>query len=275
LSTRKGTGNLLKRLGRLGLGALKDTKGVVPLQVVVLSATGAEEKGNCGQGQYNCSWLWKEKDKMERGLTTLVLHSTLSVVVASGSGSRSVFNGRLRDNFLSVIQGGGGARRGHRARLVGKDKRSGRANGRGVSGLIVAVEVALDDESAVDFMLITEGRGLGLASLGRFGEVGSGGKVDILEGVVGSERVGGSLHAGDGHVLEHSDRSTGRNRHIKLRDRFGCSWQVTGHSQGHQLDVDGARSGEVVGDDTFVTLEALEDTGDAEETHSVLVGEVC
>jgi hypothetical protein len=254
--------NLLKRLGRLRLSALKDTKGVVPLKVVVLRAASSEEEGDYGQGQYDCSWLQKEKDKMERGLTTLVLHSTLGVVVASGSGGRGVSNGRLRDDFLSVIQGGGGARRGHRARLVGKDKRSGRTNGRGVSGLIVVVEVALDGESAVDFMLVTEGRDLSLASLGRFGEGGGSGKVDILEGVVGGEGVGGGLHAGDGHVLEHCDRSAGRDRHIKLRDGLGCGGQVTGHSQGHHLEADGTRGGKVIVDGACTALEALGDALD-------------
>jgi hypothetical protein len=264
--------NLLKRLGRLGLGALKDTKGVVPLKVVVLRAAGSEEEGDYGHGQYDCSWLQKEKDKMKRGLTTLVLHSTLGVVVASGSGSRGIFNGRLRDDFLSVIQGGGGARRGHRARLVGKDKRSGRANGRGVSGLLVVVEVALDSESAVDFMLVTEGRDLSLASLGRFGEGGGSGKVYILEGVVSGEGVGSRLHAGDGHVLEHSDRSAGRNRHIKLRDGLGCGREVTGDSEGHQLDADGTRSGEVVVDGACAALEAHGDALDeVGERHSVVV----
>jgi hypothetical protein len=36
--------NLLKGLGRLRLSALKDTKGVVALQVVVFRATSSEEK---------------------------------------------------------------------------------------------------------------------------------------------------------------------------------------------------------------------------------------
>jgi hypothetical protein len=193
----------------------------------------------------------------------LVLHSTLGVVVASGSGSRGILSDRLGDNFGSVIHRDGGARRGDRARLVGKDKRSGRVDGRGVSGLIVVVGDGVRDVHGVaDLMLITEGRGLSLASLGRFGEVGRGGKIDILEGVVSGEGVGESVHAGDRLVLEHCDRSAGRNRHIKLRDGLGCGREVTGDSDGHQLDADGTRSGEVVVDGACAALEALGDALD-------------
>jgi hypothetical protein len=177
---------------------------------------------------------------------------------------------------VPVLLGGGSARRGSRARLVGRDKGSSRADGRSVRDLVVVVEVALDDESAVDLMLITEGRGLSIASLGRVGKHGRAGKVDILKGVVSGERVGGRLHAGDGHMLEHSERSAGRNRHIKLRDRLRCGREVTGHSQGHQLDVDDTSSGRVVGDDACITLEALGDALDElGDRHFVLCGRVC
>jgi hypothetical protein len=177
---------------------------------------------------------------------------------------------------VPVIQGGGSARRGSRARLLGRDKGSSRADGRGVRELLVVVEVTRDGESAFDFMLIVEGRGLSLASLGRVGKHGRAGKVDILKGVVSGERVGDRLHAGDGYVLKHSERSTGGDRHIKLRDGFGCGWQVTGHSQGHQLDVDGTSSGEIVGDDACITLEALGDAlNELGDRHSVVCGRVC
>jgi hypothetical protein len=48
MSWMEGEVDLLERLGRLGLGALKNGKGVVALQVVVFDATGAKEQGDCG-----------------------------------------------------------------------------------------------------------------------------------------------------------------------------------------------------------------------------------
>jgi len=131
-----------------------------------------------------------EERGQRRGLTTLILHSTFSVVVLRGRGSRSKFD--LGLSFVFVVKRGSvDVRRGSRDESLSRNEKSVRGTVRSVGDLVAAVADVVGrirgEKSGLDLVLVAEGRSDDLACLGRLIEFGRSREVNIIEGAVAGE----------------------------------------------------------------------------------------